>query len=197
MIKALIGNGGHTREVMAQMNQRLIRFVDDKYCIEGDDKLLPLSDFNPNIYEVMICISNPKDRYEIVNKLPKETKYFSFIHPTALILSDDVYIDEGSFIGAYSILTTNIKIGKHSILNRYCQIGHDSQSGDYLTMMPGSVISGNCNIGNRVYFGTNSSVKEKITICDDVTIGLNSGVVKNINESGIYGGVPCKLIKQI
>ena len=196
MKKALIGNGGHTREVMAQMNQRLIRFVDDKYCIEGDDKLLPLSDFNPNIYEVMICISNPKDRYEIVNKLPKETKYFSFIHPTALILSDDVNVDEGSFIGAYSILTTNIKIGKHSILNRYCQIGHDSQSGDYLTMMPGSVISGNCNIGNRVYFGTNSSVKEKINICDDVTIGLNSGVVKNINESGIYGGVPAKVIKE-
>ena len=194
MKKALIGYGGHAREVMCQMNQKLDCFVDDEFL---DSNTLSLSKFDPNIYEVMICISNPKDRYEIVNKLPKETKYFSFIHPTALILSDDVYIDEGSFIGAYSILTTNIKIGKHSILNRYCQIGHDSQSGDYLTMMPGSVISGNCNVGTRVYFGTNSSVKEKINICDDVTIGLNSGVVKNINESGIYGGVPCKLIKQI
>ena len=38
MIKALIGNGGHTREVMAQMNQRLIRFVDDEYWIEAFHK---------------------------------------------------------------------------------------------------------------------------------------------------------------
>jgi sugar O-acyltransferase (sialic acid O-acetyltransferase NeuD family) len=194
MKKALIGYGGHAREVMSQMCQKFTCFVDDEYV---DSNTLPLSKFDPNIYEVMICISDTKVRYEIVNKLPKETKYFSFIHPTALLLDDDIKIGEGSFIGAYSIITTNIEIGKHSILNRQCQIGHDSQSGDYLTMMPGSVISGHCKIGDRVYFGTNSSVREKINICDDVTIGLNSGVVKDINESGVYGGVPCKLIKQI
>jgi sugar O-acyltransferase (sialic acid O-acetyltransferase NeuD family) len=194
MKKALIGYGGHAREVMCQMNKKLDCFVDDEFL---DSNTLSLSKFDPNVYEVMICISNPKARYEIVNKLPKETKYFSFIHPTALILSDDVYIDEGTFIGAYSILTTNISLEKHSILNRGCQIGHDSNLGDFLTMMPGSVISGNCKIGNRVYIGTNSSVREKINICDDVIIGLNSGVVKDINEPGIYGGTPCKLIKNI
>ena len=31
MIKALIGNGGHAREVMAQMGIKLFRFVDDQY----------------------------------------------------------------------------------------------------------------------------------------------------------------------
>ena len=195
MIKALIGNGGHAREIMAQMNQRLIRFVDDKYWIEGDDRLLPLSDFNPEIYEVMIAVGSSNDRLKISKKLPKETKYFSFIHNTVLILDDSIQIGDGTFIGAYSVLTTNIKVGKHSLLNRSNHIGHDCQIGDYLTLMPGAIVSGDCNISDNVYVGTNSSIREKISICDDVIIGLNSGVVSDIVESGVYVGTPAKKIK--
>jgi sugar O-acyltransferase (sialic acid O-acetyltransferase NeuD family) len=190
MRKALIGYGGHAREVMAQMGQTLDCFVDDDFLCEFTK---PLSEFNPKIYEVMVVIGDSKKRYEICSKLPKETKYFTFIHPTALIM-ENVEIGEGSFIGAYSILTTNIKLGKHSLLNRSNHIGHDSTIRDYLSMMPGSIISGNCNIGDRVYIGTNSSIKEKINIVDDVVIGLGSGVVKDITEFGVYVGLPVKKV---
>ena len=191
----MIGNGGHTREVMAQMNMNLTRFVDDDYWSEGDEKVLPLSKFNSKEYKVMITIGDPKDRFNMSKKLPKDTVYFSFIHPTSIIMDSNIEIGEGSFVGAHSILTTNIKVGKHSILNRSNHIGHDCSIGDFLSLMPGSIISGNVNIGNRVYIGTNSTVKEKIKICDDVIIGLNSGVVKDIDQPGIYGGLPCKLLK--
>ena len=43
--------------------------------------------------------------------------------------------------------------------------------------------------------GTNSTIKEEITITDNVIIGLNSGVVKNINQEGTYVGLPAKKIK--
>ena len=109
-------------------------------------------------------------------------------------MDTNIEIGEGSVICAGSILTTNIKIGKHSHLNLLTTIGHDTVVGDYFTTAPGAKISGNCNIGECVYFGTNSSVREKITICDNVTIGLNGGVVKNINKSGIYVGVPTRLL---
>jgi UDP-3-O-[3-hydroxymyristoyl] glucosamine N-acyltransferase len=61
--------------------------------------------------------------------------------------------------------------------------------------MPGSIVSGNVNIGDKVYLGTNSSIREKINICDNVIIGLNTGVVKDIKESGTYAGQPIKKIK--
>jgi serine acetyltransferase len=61
--------------------------------------------------------------------------------------------------------------------------------------MPGAIISGNVKIFDLVYLGTNSSVKEKISIHSMVTIGSNSTVVKNINEPGTYVGVPSKKIK--
>ena len=188
MIKSLIGNGGHAREVQAQMGIELFRFVSDEYWKEGDNKLLPLSKFNPDKYVVMIAVANSKDREDIVKQLPVNTQYFNFIHPTAQLMSNDITIDEGSFIGANSIITCNVKIGKHAILNRANHIGHDCRIGDYFSAMPGSIVSGNVNLGNKVYLGTNSSIREKITICDNVTIGLNTGIVKDINISGTYIG---------
>jgi sugar O-acyltransferase (sialic acid O-acetyltransferase NeuD family) len=195
MIKVLIGNGGHAREVTAQMGYKSLskfRFVDDQYV---DEKTLPLSQFDPTKYIVMVAVADPKDRFDIIQRLPKETKFFSFIHPTALLM-DDVEIDEGSFIGAYSILTTNIKIGKHAILNRGNQIGHDCRIGDYFSAMPGAIVSGNVNIGDNVYLGTNATVIEKKQLSHNIIIGANGVVVKDIVNPGTYVGMPAKLLKK-
>jgi sugar O-acyltransferase (sialic acid O-acetyltransferase NeuD family) len=190
MKKVLIGNGGHAREVMIQMGHQLDRFVDDQYV---DIDTFPISKLNPKEHVVMIAVADSKDRFDIKQRLPKGIQFFTFIHPTALIM-DTVEIGEGSFIGAYSILTTNIKLGSHSLLNRANHIGHDCIIGDYFSAMPGSIVSGNVLIGDRVYLGTNSSIREKIKITNDVKIGLNTGVVKSINENGVYVGQNIKKI---
>lgn len=189
---ALYGYGGHAREVAVQIGQDITFFVDDDYVNEYTQ---PISSFDPNEYLMMVAVGDSKARYDMVQKLPKKTKFFTFIHPTVLIMDDSVEIGEGSFIGANSILTTNIKIGKHALLNRGNHIGHDTVIGDYFSAMPGSIVSGNVRIYDLVYLGTNSSIKEKTSIHSLTTIGLNSGVVKNIEEPGIYGGVPAKKIK--
>jgi sugar O-acyltransferase (sialic acid O-acetyltransferase NeuD family) len=191
MKKALIGSGGHACEAIAQMGMQLPCFVDDQYAVEGT---LPLSSFDPTEYEVMVAIGSSKVRYDIIQKLPTNTSYFTFIHPTALIMGS-VEIGAGSFIGAYSVLTTNIKIGKHALLSRGNHIGHDCIIGDYFSAMPGANVSGNCRIHDLVYIGTNASIKEKISIHSFATIGLNAGVVKDIEESGVYAGTPAKKIK--
>ena len=61
--------------------------------------------------------------------------------------------------------------------------------------MANSVISGNVTIGNNVYMGNNSSIKEKTEICDDVIIGMNGCVIRNIDKPGTYVGVPVNKIK--
>ena len=155
MKKVLVGNGGHAREVMAQMGLKLDRFVDDQYV---DDETFPISKLNPEKHAVMIAVANSKDRFDIMTRLPKGIYFFNFIHPTALIM-DNVEIGEGSFIGAYSILTTNIKIGPHAILNRGNHIGHDCKIGSFFSAMPGVIVSGDVIIGDVVYMGTNSSIR--------------------------------------
>jgi len=189
---ALFGYGGHAREVASQIDQEVTFFVDDEYA---NDIAKPISQFNPEEYIMMVAVADSGDRFDIVQKLPKETQYFTYIHPTVLIMDDNIELGEGSFIGANSILTTNIKIGKHAILNRGNQIGHDCIIGDYFSAMPGAIVSGNVSIHDLVYMGTNSSIKEKLSIHSLSTIGMNSCVVKSIKDSGVYVGTPAKKIK--
>ncbi len=193
MKKALIGAGGFAREIKAHMKQDLPCFVDDVYWKENNNNILPLSKFNPEEYEVLVAIGSSFDREKMVNKLPSNTKYFSFIHPSAQLLDSNIEVGEGSIICANCILTTNIKIGSHCHLNLSTTIGHDCNIGNYFTTAPGAHISGNCNIADCVYVGTNASIKQGINICTGATVGLNAGVVKNIDLAGIYTGTPAKL----
>jgi hypothetical protein len=54
MKRALIGYGGHAREVMAQMGAKLTCFVDDEYVVYGTNRI---SEFDPNEYDVMVAVS--------------------------------------------------------------------------------------------------------------------------------------------
>lgn len=193
---ALIGAGGFANEVKAQIgNYEMPCFVDDEYYKPNNLSIFPLSQFDPNSYKILIAIGDPKTRNEMLKRLPKETKFFSFIHPSAQILANDFELGIGSIICAGCIITTNCKIGDHSHLNLLSTIGHDCRIGNFFTTAPGAKISGNCEIGEFVYIGTNASIREKIKICDDVIIGLNSGVVKNITDPGVYIGTPAIKIK--
>ena len=189
---ALFGYGGHAREVACQMDQEVTFFVDDEYA---NDITKPISEFNPEEYLMMVAVADSHDRKAIVDRLPKETKYFTFIHPTVQIMDDNIEVGEGSFIGANSILTTNVKLGKHALLNRGNHIGHDCFIGDYFSAMPNAVIGGNVWIDNKVYLGSCSNIREKIKIVANTTIGMNAAVVKNLTESGTYVGIPAKKLK--
>lgn len=196
MKRALIGAGGFAREVKAHMNNTNMKlFVDDIYWNENNENISPLSEFNAEEYEVLVAVGDPRDRYDIIQKLPKNTKFFSYIHPSAMLLGEDIEIGEGSIICAGCILTTNIKIGKHAHLNLNTTIGHDCKIGDYFTTAPAVNISGNCRIYDLVYFGSNSSIKQGLSVHSLTTIGMNAGVVKNIEESGIYVGTPAIKVK--
>tara|TARA_R110001632_G_scaffold137704_1_gene253272 strand:+ start:25 stop:600 length:576 start_codon:yes stop_codon:yes gene_type:complete len=188
---ALFGYGGHAREAACQIDQEITFFVDDEYA---NEIAKPISEFNPEEYVMMVAVADSKDRAEIVSKLPKETKYFTYIHPSVQIMDDSIEVGEGSFIGANSILTTNIKLGKHALLNRSNHIGHDCIIGDYFSMMPCAVVGGNITIDNNVYLGSCSNIREKINITSNIVIGMNAAVVKNITKKGTYIGVPAKSI---
>jgi sugar O-acyltransferase (sialic acid O-acetyltransferase NeuD family) len=195
----IIGYGGFAREIGCCLKNKFNYFVlNTEYdkC-KKNDLVLPMSKFDPKDFMALVAVGNPQIRWNIVNKeLPKNTEYFTFIDESVKILDKNtIFIGKGSMICSGSILTTNIKLGEHTILNLGTTIGHDTIIGDYFTTSPGVNIAGNCNIGNKNIFGIASSLREKIVTCDDVILGLNTGVVKNITESGIYTGTPAKKLK--
>ncbi len=156
------------------------------YLAEGPETALSIYEAIPNA-DIKITLS--KSNFKNVDL--RDT-----VRPIVICLDNDsVKIGEGSIICAGVILTTNIEIGNHAHLNIHTTIGHDTKIGNFFTSAPGAKISGNCEIEDRVYIGTNASVREKIKICSDVTIGLGAGVVKHIIEPGTYVGCPATRIK--
>jgi sugar O-acyltransferase (sialic acid O-acetyltransferase NeuD family) len=197
MKKAIIGSGGFAREVMASMEINIPFFIDDKY-LSGKTGERSLSTFDPFEFEVVVAIADPRVRESIVNKLPKETRFFTFIHPSAIIhlgpYNEISVIGEGSIVLEFCRISCNARVGKHAHLNWGTIIGHDAVIGDYLTTAPNVGVMGNNIIGDRVCLGVGSNTREKLSICSDVTIGLGAGVVKSINEPGTYVGVPCQKV---
>ena len=84
------------------------------------------------------------------------------------------------------------RIGHHCLLMAYAHIGHDCQIGDYNTTTAAVSISGDCIVGKHVYWGNGSTIRQGLTVCDEVMIGMGAVVSKNITESGVYVGIPAQ-----
>lgn len=201
----IIGTGGSGKDTLCclmDIHASTGQKTEDEVCFMVDDvyynepevlgiKVIRRSEFDPLLYNVVVAVGDSQTRRRIIESLPKETTYTSIIHPS-VIMSKWVEIGEGSIIGAGTILTCNIKIGKHAQLNLQTTICHDCTIGDFFTTAPAVNINGNCTIGDGVYLGSNSCVREKISICNNVTVGMGSVVVKNILQEGVYLGNPSK-----
>jgi sugar O-acyltransferase (sialic acid O-acetyltransferase NeuD family) len=176
----IIGKGGLGREVASYIEARGISLMMFEYECEG---IVPF-------YQTVIAIGDVEVKKRMAEK-------FSHLYFIELQFGSDYgknEIGKGTIICPGTILTVNIKIGVHCLINLNCTIGHDVVIGDFVTISPGANISGNVTIGNECYIGTNAVIREKISICDNVVIGAGGVVVKNITEPGVYVGNPVKKV---
>ena len=116
------------------------------------------------------------------------------IHPNVRI-SQYVKMGHGNIICAGNILTVNIKLGNHVILNLDCTVGHDAIIGDYSTILPSVNISGNSIIKEGCFIGTNSAVIEGVSVGEWSIIGAGAVLTKDIPARCTAVGVPAKAIK--
>lgn len=96
-------------------------------------------------------------------------------------------------------ITNSIRIGNFVILNLNSTIGHDCIIENFVNLSPGAHVSGNVNIGELTWLGTNCSINngkpnDKLNIVSDIIIGSGAVVTKNLDTSGTYVGCPAKLI---
>ncbi len=204
----IIGAGGFAREVawlIEDINKKeqqwnLLGFIDDNLELQGKEingyKVIgTIEDYQKMSNEIysVIAIGNGEIRKKIVEKLSNK-KYGILIHPTALI-SNSVKIEEGTIICSGNIITVNITIGKHVILNLANTIGHDAILKDFSTICPGVNLSGNTIIGEETTLGTGSAIIQGIKIGDKVVVGAGSVIIRDIPNNCIVVGNPGKIIK--
>ena len=186
---AIIGHGGFAKEIecWARKSYFCTFYVEDEYAGRG---ALPLSSFDPSKSRAVMAIGDPSTRRRIVDSMPKETRWQTLIHPTATILDPaTVLIMKGCVICAGAVITTDVIIGEHTHVNLNSTIGHNSRIGRYNTISPAVNISGNVITGSYVYLGTNSAIKEKLSITSNVTIGMGAVVIGDVKQFGTYVGL--------
>ena len=200
---AIIGAGGFGREAyyhaLGQITNigasREIRFfVEDAYANLAAN-IHPLSTLESERWSAVIAIGDPKTRERIANSLPDGCELGHIHHPSTQILCGAIQTGGGEIICAGAIITHNVTLGEHVIINLNATIGHDCTIGDFVTIAPGANISGNVTIGDRCNIGTNAAIREGVTIANDCIIGMGSVVLHDITEAGTYVGVPAKKVK--
>lgn len=208
---AIIGAGGFGREVqmlIEQINNKtqkynFIGFFDDAYkkgeIVNGFPILggiIEINKIKTNL-NVVLAIGDPNTKRAIISKI--KTNYISYptlINPNVEIGNDKyIRIGKGCIITSGVIITTNITIGNHVILNLSCTVGHDSVIDDFCSFMPSVNISGDVIIAKNVYIGTGATIINKIYIGENSTIGAGTVVIKDIPDGATVVGNPGRIIK--
>ena len=74
----------------------------------------------------------------------------NLIHPNTKI-PKSTKLGMGNVIFDNVHISYNVNLGNHCIISNFSDIGHDLQSKDFLTIMPGTIIGGNCKIGKKSF----------------------------------------------
>lgn len=108
-----------------------------------------------------------------------------------------------------SEILTGIEIAQNAQIGKGLFIGHlggviigNSSIGDYPSFHEGVTIGGagrgenhgTPTIGNLVYFGAGAKVIGRINVGNNVIIGANAVVVKDIPDNVSIGGIPAKIL---
>jgi len=111
-------------------------------------------------------------------------------------MSDFVQVGIGSIICSGAVITTNVTLGKASIVNPNCFIGHDTALEDFVSLMPGSNLAGEVKVEEGCYFGLNSCVINRTNIGKWSIIGAGATVISDIPDYSVAVGVPARVIKR-
>ncbi len=109
--------------------------------------------------------------------------FYSFIHPSVHLYGNK--IGEGNIILEETTICMNSSIGSYNIIFNNCAISHDVTIGDYNHFSPAVAVSGCVKIGNYCFLGTNSTIKNEITIADLTLVGAGAYVRKSTQEESV------------
>lgn len=140
---------------------------------------------------------------KIINYLCRKTivlfgseSYANFLRKQGVSVGKNFKVFNLSTINIDLSRPSLITIGNNVAINRnFTLLTHDFVSGLFIRCYSDVLPStGHVIIGNNVRTGQNVTILKGVTIGDNVFIGANSLVTKDIPSNSIAGGNPCKVI---
>ena len=158
-------------------------------------KILNMSEFSPKTDKYFIgFMDHRKDA--LLRELSKfELSFDNVIHKDAYV-SPYATIGRGNFIGANATIAPKVTLGNFNFINRNCSVGHHTVMGNRNKTGPGVTICSLCKIADKNSFGANCTIIPELKITSGVEVGAGAVVTRDISESGLYVGVPAKLVQR-
>ncbi|MEZ4972137.1 MAG: acetyltransferase [Cyclobacteriaceae bacterium] len=207
---AIIGAGGLGKEILALIGSlpewSVVGFYDDAIergvRVNGSQVLGDLDQLRMDVdgdLNFVIAVGAPSVKKEILRRLNglDIRKFPSIVHPSAIIMDlKSVMIGFGTIISAGCVLTSNISIGDHVLVNINSTIGHDCYLGDFSSVMPGANISGSVKVGEEVTVGSGANVMNGVALGNRCKVGMGATVLRDVVEDITVAGVPATQISK-
>ena len=208
----ILGTGGFAREVHQVVEDlqadrstwNVLGFLDDDPSRTGDVvhelPVLGTSEWLEGRRGISIAlgvgVTQARRRaVENIARMNPDVGFPTLIHPRSWI-GNRIEVGIGTIVCAGNLLTTDLRLGNHVILNLDCTVGHDSSIEDFVTVAPSVNISGAVHVGEGCDLGTGSTIIQGITIGAWSVIGAGAVVVKDLPPNVTAVGIPAKPIKE-
>lgn len=202
----IVGAGALGREVAALVEAinahsptwTLTGFVDDAEPLQGTSVMnCPVQgDVNwlceQDDLHYVIAIGDSKTRRSIVSQLSKASaEPATLIHPSVSV-HRTVDIGPGSILCKGVTLTVDIQIADHVLLNPQCTVGHDAVLDSFVTLLPGTHVSGAVHLETGVSMGAGSVVLPNRKVGSHSTVGAGGVVTESLPSNCTAVGVPAR-----
>lgn len=204
---AIFGAGGLGKEILCLINAipdwAPIGFYDDGLSKGSYVHGLPILGGTEELKKpekpinLIVAIGDPSVKEKIVHRLKdiKQINFPTLLHPNSIVMDlERVTIGAGSVVSAGAIITTDVSIGRHVLININATLGHDCVLGDYSSVMPGVNLAGQVVVEGGVLIGAGASVKNGVKLGKGSTVGMGAVVLKEVLPGKTVAGVPAREI---
>jgi sugar O-acyltransferase (sialic acid O-acetyltransferase NeuD family) len=118
----------------------------------------------------------------------------TLVHPR-VERSSAVTVGAGSVVAAGSVLTTNVRIGRHVHVNVGCTVSHDTVIEDYATLSPGVHVAGHVTLEEGCFIGigasiVNGSAARRLVVGAGAMVAAGACVTGDVAPETLVAGVP-------
>ena len=145
---------------------------------------------------LVLALGDPSSKSILIKMIDAGRVYYPVLKHPSVILQEEssITIGEGSILTAGCILTTDIHIGSHVLINLNTTIGHDVEIGSCSSIMTGVNVAGGVRIGEGVLIGSGSNILNHIKVGDFSKVGMGSVVIRDVEVDTTVVGVPARKV---
>lgn len=196
----IFGFGGHARsvaDVALSMGVTCLRFIDPAArtgeSFLGHPVQATWDGPVPEGWQVFCAAGDNRRRRACLEQILSVGWSVATLVAPSASLGLGCVIEEGCFIGQQAHVGPMAHIGQGCIINSGAIVEHESVVGAWSHVAVNATVAGRSRLGLNTFVGAGATVIDSVTLADDIQLGAGAVAVCDIEQPGVYLGVPARL----